>query len=111
MNSHTLATRTLYLPLISACLAALAMLPLAAHAANPVNGQRLYLANCAGCHGQNGLSIMPKAPNLARGESLNQPDTVLLGKLRSGVGFMPPFFGILKDSELDDIISYVRSLH
>jgi cytochrome c6 len=111
MNKTNLSTQTLRQSLLSACLVALSMSSFSAFAGDPVNGQRVYQANCAGCHGPNGLSVMPNAPNLARGERINKADQVLVDGLRSGVGTMPPFFGVVKDADLHDVISYVRTLH
>lgn len=111
MNTSRLIRRPLRMALFLAHIAALSVFPLTASAANPANGQRLYLTYCAGCHGANGLSTMPTAPNLARGERMNQPDPALVEKLRTGINSMPPFFGILKGQEFDDVISYVRTLH
>ncbi|MGA8148598.1 MAG: cytochrome c [Gallionellaceae bacterium] len=87
------------------------MLPPEALAADAVNGQRLYLANCAGCHGTNGISIMQKAPNLARFEMRDQTDQALVDTIRSGGGSMPPYIGILKDSDLLDVVSFLRTLN
>lgn len=110
MNISNQASQVLRLALFSSCLSVLAMSPQSALAGDPGNGQRLFLTHCAGCHGQNGLSIMPNAPNLARSERLNQPDPVVVGKIRSGINAMPPFLGILKDNEIYDVVSYVRTL-
>lgn len=111
MNTSNPIHHPLRLALFLANLAALSMLPLSASAADAANGQRLYQMHCAGCHGANGLSTMPNTPNLARGERMNQPDPVLVEKLRTGTKSMPPFFGILKNQEFEDVISYVRTLH
>ena len=79
-------------------------------AADLEKGKTLYLAHCSGCHGEKGFSIMPQAPNFARGESLAQPDPVLMDAIRSGSDTRPPFVGILNDREILDVISYVRTL-
>jgi len=110
MNTSNQIRRPLRLALFSSCLAMLVMLPHSALAGDPVNGQRLYLTHCAGCHGPNGLSIMPNAPNLARSERLNKPDPEMVAKIRSGINTMPPFLGILQDNEIYDVVSYVRTL-
>ena len=91
-------------------LTALAMLPNHALAADMANGRSLYMAHCSGCHGDRGVSFMPQAPNFARGEGLAQPDPVLIDKIRAGKNAMPPFFGILSDRQIQDIIAYTRSL-
>lgn len=82
----------------------------AVFAADIDKGKVLYLAHCAGCHGEKGFSIMPQAPNFALGESLAQPDPVLIDAIRSGSDNRPPFIGILNDREILDVISYVRTL-
>jgi cytochrome c6 len=89
----------------------LVMFPLEVSAADAVNGQRLFMANCAGCHGVNGISIMQKAPNLARFEMRDQSDQALQETIRSGGDSMPPYIGILKDSEILDVISFLRTLN
>ena len=53
---------------------------------------------------------MPDVPNFARGESLNQPDPILMDAIRVGSSARPPFLGILNDREILDVISYVRTL-
>lgn len=88
----------------------LATLPATAFAADLGKGKTLYLAHCSGCHGENGFSTMPQAPNFARGESLAQPDPVLMDAIRAGSDLRPPFLGILNDREILDVISYVRTL-
>jgi cytochrome c6 len=98
-------------PFFSAFLGLLALLPLSVYAADPGNGQRIYLVNCAGCHGQDGISEMPQAPNLARYDIFTKPDPVLIGTIRSGRNMMPSFLGVLSDQEMRDVISYVRTLH
>lgn len=104
----TISNRTAYLTVLPVLLA---MLSLPAHAAaDPGNGQRLYLAHCAGCHGEKGVSIMPQAPNFANAERLDQPDHVLVDRIRSGGGAMPPFLGILNDREMLDVVGYIRTL-
>lgn len=81
-----------------------------AQAANFVNGQRLYNMYCAACHGARGEGVNPEAPKFRMGERLDQPDLVLLQSVRTGKKTMPPFFGILQDAQILDILAYVRTL-
>ena len=74
-------------------------------------GARLFRINCAACHGPNGVSVMPGAPHLARGERMMQPDMALLGSLKAGKNAMPAYIGILADKEILDVIAYSRTLH
>ena len=110
MNVSTHTFRALRLALLSSCMAVLSLLPHSAIAADKSNGQKIYLAHCAGCHGENGRSIMPRVPNIARSASLNQPDLVLIDKIRSGSKTMPPFLGIIQEKEFYDVISHLRTL-
>ena len=53
---------------------------------------------------------MKQAPNLARSGVLAQADPILIDKILAGKNAMPPFFGILNDRQVRDIIVYARSL-
>lgn len=79
-------------------------------AGNPAHGQQLYNLHCAPCHGMRGEGVMPEAPKFRMGERLDQPDMMLMQSVRTGKKAMPPFFGILKDTDILDVLSYVRTL-
>ena len=82
-----------------------------ATAADIIRGNRIYAAHCAVCHGVSGLSVMPGAPNLARGsDRLMQADVGLLASIRSGKNAMPAYIGVLTDREILDVIAYLRTL-
>lgn len=81
-----------------------------AHAADVIKGAQIYSRHCAGCHGPNGISVMPAAPNLARGERMMQPDTALLASFKAGRNSMPAYLGILSDAEILDVIAFSRTL-
>lgn len=83
----------------------------ASFAADPGKGSRLYATHCATCHGASGTSVMPGAPNFARGESLMQPDALLLSSIKAGKNAMPAYRGILSDMDILDVITYLRSLN
>jgi mono/diheme cytochrome c family protein len=111
MEFHTMRSRTARISsriLFSVCLG---ILPLSALAGNAANGQILYQKNCSGCHGINGVSNMPQAPDLARTEIFIQTDMQLTEVMRDGRGMMPPFLGILKGTDFADIAAYLRTLH
>jgi len=82
----------------------------AVQAANLANGQRLYNMHCAACHGPRGEGVNPDAPKFRMGERLEQPDIVLMQSVKTGKKTMPPFFGILQDPQILDILGYVRTL-
>ncbi len=86
------------------------MCSLSAHAANMANGMRLYNQYCAACHGPRGEGVNPDAPKFRMGERLDQPDLVLMQSVKNGKKAMPPFFGVLQDPQILDILSYVRTL-
>ena len=79
-------------------------------AANLLRGQQIYQMHCAACHGLRGEGVLPEAPRFQLGERLNQPDVLLMQSVKTGNKTMPPFFGILKDPEILDVLSYVRTL-
>ena len=79
-------------------------------AVNMVQGQQIYNMHCAPCHGPRGEGVMPEAPKFRMGERLDQPDMVLLQSVKSGKKTMPPFFGILQDSQILDVLAFVRTL-
>lgn len=81
-----------------------------AQAANFVQGQQLYQMHCAACHGGRGEGVMPDAPKFRMGERLDQPDMVLMQSVKTGKKTMPPFFGILQDGQILDVLAYVRTL-
>lgn len=88
----------------------LGSLPLQAGAIDLARGQRLYNLHCASCHGITGIPVMPDTPNLAMREGMNQPDFMLMQSLKMGKKTMPPYFGILSDQELLDVIQYIRTI-
>ena len=79
-------------------------------AADIGRGAQLYRLHCASCHGPTGVSAMPGTPNVARGTTLMQPDTLLLASIRSGRNAMPGYVGILKDQEILDVIAFMRTM-
>ena len=89
---------------------ALLAISAAAMAADVRNGGRIYAMHCAACHGADGRSVLPEAPNFARGERLLQPDLALLGSVRVGRGAMPGFMGLISDREILDVISFLRTM-
>jgi cytochrome c6 len=97
------------LRLLAAALASAAVCAPAA-AADIFKGRQVYATHCAACHGPNGVSTVPNAPNLARGESMMQPDAGLLASIRSGRNAMPAYAGILSDRDILDVIAFMRTL-
>lgn len=79
-------------------------------AGDPVEGQRLFLANCAACHSSSGTGMA--LPGGSRAPSLypTQPQQVAEA-VRTGPGEMPPFGAHELDRrQLDDVVAYVGQL-
>ena len=96
------------------CLPVAAMVVLAvaggANAADIYNGKEVYDLHCQGCHGVDGRSMEPGTPDFTRGESLMVPDSELFERLWDGMAHMPSYRGMIEDSDLRDVIAYVRTL-
>lgn len=100
--------RLLPLSVIAACAV---VLPLAAaQAANPIAGKKVFDANCAACHGTDGIAVVPQTPNFARGERLEKPDAQLLTTVRNGLNVMPAWKGMISEADMADALAYIRTL-
>lgn len=97
-----------FMLIATATLLALASVPAAA--ADIFKGRQIYSTHCLSCHGANGAKAMPGAVNVMPGQRLMQPDTMLLGSIRSGRNAMPAYTGVLTDREILDVIAYMRTL-
>ncbi|MCF6256427.1 MAG: cytochrome c [Gammaproteobacteria bacterium] len=78
-------------------------------AGDPMKGRPLYIDRCSGCHGLSGASHVGHIPNFKLGEGLMKPDQEILAFVKKGKGVMPGFNGILTDTEIRDILAYVRT--
>ena len=83
---------------------------LALQAADTFTGKRLYLQNCAFCHGKTGRGVMAGAVGFASGWALYQPDMQLLQRIKSGKGVCPAFAPLLNNQEILDVIAFIRTL-
>lgn len=83
----------------------------AAQAADPTKGGQIYITHCVACHGSKGTGVMPDAPNFAQGDSLMQSDYALLTSIKNGKNAMPAFIGTLSDTDILDVIVYIRTLY
>ncbi len=92
-------------------IAALLMLSVfGAEAGDPFSGHTLYGEHCLNCHGDDGSGELVGIPNFKQGEGLLKPDFELVEILKGGAGTMPAYQGLLSDSELADVITYIRTL-
>ena len=97
------------LPVIAAGVLLLAA-SFGATGADTIRGAELYRTHCVNCHGANGVSTWPGAPNIARREGMLQPDMVLLQRLRAGKGAKPGYQGLMSDQDILNVIAYSRTL-
>ena len=81
-----------------------------ARAADIFNGKDVYEMHCQTCHGVDGRSMEPGIPDFTRGESLMVPDAQLFEQLWDGMRHMPSYRGMMDDSDLRDVIAYLRTL-
>ena len=81
------------------------------HAADFFNGEKIYQKYCQSCHGVKGHGGIGGAPNFARGQGLMKPDAYLYNTIDMGKNAMPAFRGVLKEEELYDVITYLRSFY
>ena len=92
-------------------------------------GQVLYAKSCASCHGKNleGQANwktpllngrLPAPPHDATGHTWHHTDEALAGLIKFGLkpyvgpdyeSDMPAFDGVLNDSEIADILTYIKS--
>jgi mono/diheme cytochrome c family protein len=82
----------------------------AATAADYFNGREIYETYCQTCHGIGGRNMEPGMPDFSSGDALFRPDSDLFAQIRQGKGVMPAYRGMLTDSEIRDVIAYLRSL-
>ncbi|HLG13685.1 MAG TPA: cytochrome c [Blastocatellia bacterium] len=79
------------------------------------DGNALYIARCAGCHGKDGCGLaMWKSkgqPDLCSGEyQTSRTDAQIHDSIANGKGkFMPAFKGKLSEAELQALVKQVRA--
>ncbi len=77
---------------------------------DPIEGRKVFLANCAACHSSSGTGVIVSGGEDAPQLYDTAPDQVAEA-VRVGPGPMPRFgTGHLSDKELDDVVSYVQEL-
>jgi len=79
------------------------------------SGEAIYKQRCAMCHGPDGLAGTPTA-KMMKVESFKAPsivkesDAELIATTKKGKGKMPEFGTKLSDSQIKEVIAYVRTL-
>lgn len=78
-------------------------------------GKDLYLKNCKSCHGDpgknNGLALEPPPPDITSDQTQSNTDGELYYKLLNGKGAMPQFKTILSETEIWNVVNYIRSFN
>jgi mono/diheme cytochrome c family protein len=72
-------------------------------------GKITFAKNCSACHQVTGLGIKGAFPALAGDALVQGADEVLIKTVLQGRGGMPTFAAMLKDQDLANVLSYVRS--
>ena len=80
------------------------------YGADIFNGKKVYKSRCAMCHGDDGKGMMPGAPDFRRGQKLNKSDARLIKQIKKGKGSCPPFEGIIREKDMQDVISFLRTM-
>lgn len=73
-------------------------------------GQAVYETHCANCHGADGTPTMLGTPDFSRGESLDVTDVDLVRGIKNGRNLMPAYDTQIKDEDILNVISYIRTL-
>lgn len=74
-----------------------------------------YKAKCQGCHGPGGVPSEGMAKSmgmkpLGGADVQGMSDADLTGAIANGKGKMPGFKGKLSDSQIKDLVAYIRTL-
>jgi cytochrome c6 len=97
--------------IVRLCMFATALLAQTAFAGDPFVGAQIYNERCALCHGANGKAVIAGTPDFLYTNLLSKPDYELKTFIKAGKGIMPAFQGVLKDQEILDVISYIRTFN
>jgi cytochrome c6 len=97
---------------VATVLAGALMAPSAAHAQSAA---ATYKAKCAGCHGADGKGNTSPgkalgAHDFGREEVAKMSDADLISVVTAGKNKMPGYGKSLKDTEIKDLVAYVREL-
>jgi len=105
MPKHAIHAGTLMVIVLSASLPTLAQ----------TSGADTYKAKCQMCHGADGAGATPagksmKAVPFSAPGLVKASDADLIAATKNGKGKMPAYSGKLTDSQVKDVIAYVRTL-
>jgi cytochrome c oxidase subunit 2 len=72
-------------------------------------GEKVYAANCVACHQANGKGVPGAFPALDGSAVVTGPKGPQIGILLNGKGAMPPWKGVLNDTDIAAVITYTRN--
>ncbi|WP_447976724.1 c-type cytochrome [Candidatus Nitrospira bockiana] len=78
-------------------------------------GQRLYVRHCAGCHGPEGRGdgyklLGPSPADLTSPSTKKKSNADLLKTIHEGKPNMPAWKPLMTEAEIEDVLTYIRSL-
>jgi mono/diheme cytochrome c family protein len=78
-------------------------------------GEATYKAKCAMCHGPDGTGNTPIGKNMKlrsfkSPEDIKATDAELFKQTKDGVGKMQGYAGKLTDAQIQDVVTYLRTL-
>jgi cytochrome c6 len=93
----------------------LAVVLIAPMSARGQSAAATYKAKCAGCHGADGKAATGPgkalgAHDFASDEVTKMSDAALINSITAGKNKMPAYGKSLKDTEIKDLVAYVREL-
>lgn len=79
------------------------------------SGADTYKTRCVICHAADGSGSTPagkatKTPSFNSPEMLKMSETDFIADTKDGKGKMPAYSGKLSDSEIKDVVTYIRTL-
>ena len=72
-------------------------------------GEKVYAANCVACHQANGKGVPGAFPALDGSAIVNGPKGAQIDRVLNGKGGMPPWKGVLSDTDIAAVITYTRN--
>ncbi len=107
-----MTSRNIHLLVVATVLAFVLSYPLALCAQN---AESTYKAKCAGCHGADGKGSTVPGKALGVHDFTSETvtkmsDSDLIGTITTGKNKMPAYGKSLKDTEIKDLVAYIRDL-
>ena len=93
-----------------AVLLAFGLIAICSHPAAAQDAAATYKAKCAMCHGPDGKGGKMGTRDFASAEVKGESDAQLTEVITKGKGKMPAYGEKLKDTEIKDMVAYIRGL-